>query len=84
MVRFSSITLILFLGSWLVFSCSGIEHDHTGMSKASAAEESSQPILYRCSMHPDQTSDKPGKCPICGMTMDEVKESDGKQQEHTH
>lgn len=24
---------------------------------------------YRCPMHPDYTSDKPGKCPICGMDL---------------
>ena len=25
--------------------------------------------LYACSMHPDVTSDKPGKCPKCGMEL---------------
>lgn len=25
--------------------------------------------LYQCPMHPSNTSDKPGKCPICGMTL---------------
>jgi putative intracellular protease/amidase len=24
---------------------------------------------YVCPMHPDQTSDKPGNCPVCGMAM---------------
>lgn len=26
-------------------------------------------VLYTCPMHPDVTSDKPGKCPKCGMTL---------------
>jgi len=26
-------------------------------------------VLYSCSMHPDMTSDKPGKCAKCGMDM---------------
>jgi Cu(I)/Ag(I) efflux system membrane fusion protein len=28
--------------------------------------------LYRCPMHPSYTSDKPGECPICGMTLEPV------------
>ena len=28
---------------------------------------------YTCSMHPQIHEDKPGKCPICGMTLIEVK-----------
>lgn len=26
-------------------------------------------IVYTCSMHPEVTSDKPGKCPKCGMEL---------------
>lgn len=33
---------------------------------------------YTCSMHPEVTSDKPGKCPKCGMDLIEKKE------EHHH
>jgi hypothetical protein len=25
--------------------------------------------VYTCPMHPEVTSDKPGKCPKCGMTL---------------
>jgi len=40
-------------------------HDHTaGVAHA----------LYRCPMHPDYTSDKPGDCPICGMRLVKVTE----------
>lgn len=34
-------------------------------------------VLYTCSMHPQIIRDKPGKCPICGMTLVK-KESDSK------
>ena len=30
---------------------------------------STQPAAYVCPMHPDVTSDKPGKCPKCGMAL---------------
>lgn len=30
--------------------------------------------LYQCPMHPAYTSDKPGECPICGMTLVPVEE----------
>jgi len=26
-------------------------------------------VLYTCPMHPEVISDKPGKCPKCGMTL---------------
>jgi len=29
--------------------------------------------IYTCSMHPEVRSDKPGKCPKCGMTLIEKK-----------
>jgi putative intracellular protease/amidase len=39
-----------------------------------AAENSQAPqapkaLRYVCPMHPDQASDKPGSCPLCGMAM---------------
>ena len=26
-------------------------------------------VIYTCTMHPDVVSDKPGKCPKCGMDL---------------
>ncbi|MBI2521885.1 MAG: efflux RND transporter periplasmic adaptor subunit [Bdellovibrio sp.] len=34
--------------------------------------------LYRCSMHPAVTSDKPGICPICHMDLEKVEEDTSK------
>jgi hypothetical protein len=38
--------------------------------KASKSQSKSQPAaVYTCPMHPEVTSDKPGKCPKCGMEL---------------
>ncbi|MBI5838201.1 MAG: efflux RND transporter periplasmic adaptor subunit [Candidatus Eisenbacteria bacterium] len=33
-------------------------------------------VIYRCPMHPAYTSDKPGDCPICGMSLEKVTDTD--------
>ncbi len=38
---------------------------------------------YVCPMHPDQVSDKPGKCSKCGMALVEKKEAK-EEEEHDH
>lgn len=38
-----------------------------------------QKTMYTCSMHPEVTSDKPGKCPKCGMDLVKMKKEKGKQ-----
>ncbi|PTQ99737.1 hypothetical protein C8P68_102567 [Mucilaginibacter yixingensis] len=35
-------------------------------------------VQYTCTMHPEVLSDKPGKCPKCGMTL--VKKADTKKK----
>ena len=35
-------------------------------------------VQYTCTMHPEVISDKPGKCPKCGMTL--VKKTDTKKK----
>jgi len=37
------------------------EHDHAAEQKVAD--------VYTCTMHPSVVSDKPGSCPICGMTL---------------
>ncbi|TAL77611.1 MAG: hypothetical protein EPN88_02520 [Bacteroidetes bacterium] len=32
-------------------------------------KQKNQKLYYTCSMHPEVHSDKPGKCPKCGMNL---------------
>jgi hypothetical protein len=40
-------------------------------------------MTYSCPMHPKEMSDKPGKCPKCGMAMT-PKDSVKKEENHKH
>ena len=42
--------------------------------------DSTDTKTYTCPMHPEVISDKPGKCPQCGMDL-ELKEDDSKKDE---
>jgi rubrerythrin len=37
--------------------------------KEKSEQTSPQNFYYTCRMHPQIHADKPGKCPICGMTL---------------
>lgn len=37
---------------------------------------------YTCPMHPDIVQDGPGKCPICGMNLVQVKRHPGENDKH--
>ncbi len=65
------IYLMLLLPTFGVISCNTKkveEHAHTA-----AAEH----VYYTCSMHPQVMRSQPGKCPICGMQLIEVKKNMG-------
>jgi Cu(I)/Ag(I) efflux system membrane fusion protein len=47
---------------------------HTGHGKETKPAQG--PVQYTCPMHPFIIKDKPGACPICGMTLVPVKKAD--------
>lgn len=44
-------------------------HEHGLLYKITARASVDKKALYRCPMHPNYVSDKPGDCPICGMRL---------------
>jgi hypothetical protein len=42
---------------------------HEGHQMESSQARPDGPVVYACPMHPEVTSDKPGVCPKCGMTL---------------
>ena len=47
--------------------------DHAAMDHAAASPGPAEsPLYYTCPMHPSVREPKPGKCPICGMTLTPV------------
>jgi membrane fusion protein, copper/silver efflux system len=50
----------------------------------SAATRAAKQVVYSCPMHPSYTSDKPGECPICGMTLEPVEPGDTAHAEAEH
>jgi Cu(I)/Ag(I) efflux system membrane fusion protein len=52
-----------------------------GLSCENKKEAKQDDVFYTCSMDPQVVSDKPGKCPICGMPLTPVKKSSVKNSD---
>ncbi len=50
-----------------------------GLNLTSCSNSSNAESIYQCEMHAEVTSDKPGKCPKCGMDLEKVKKSEMKK-----
>ncbi|MDZ7374295.1 MAG: efflux RND transporter periplasmic adaptor subunit [candidate division KSB1 bacterium] len=46
-----------------------LHHEHEPQAEPPVSPKPGEKTVYHCPMHPEYTSDKPGNCPICGMTL---------------
>jgi hypothetical protein len=46
------------------------EHDHAAHAEQEAPSQKESTTSYTCPMHPEVVSDKPGRCPRCGMNLE--------------
>ena len=69
-VLFGGLSLLAIV-SMASFVAWRVELGRTAGPSAAAARKAGA-VLYRCPMHPSYTSDKPGECPICGMSLERV------------
>ena len=64
----------------------GVAHESLGQSAQKKEEETGQSkearSVYSCPMHPEVTSDKPGKCSKCGMSLVLREEKDKAKHDH--
>jgi len=69
--------VVFFLVAGFFISCTTKkEHEHTQgmqMETEQPAQQVQQAAQYTCPMHPEVISDKPGKCPKCGMNLEKKK-----------
>jgi hypothetical protein len=83
-----SIVLLLSASLTVFATAQTYSLDHSKMHKSSdtsLVKDANQKIViekYTCPMHPEVISDKPGKCPKCGMTLVKVKSSSTIKKSH--
>ena len=73
-VLFGGLTLlaIVSVASWVAWR---VDESRVASAARSAARPA-RAAKYYCPMHPSYTSEKPGECPICGMTLEPIPTDD--------
>ncbi|ESU24535.1 putative Co/Zn/Cd efflux system membrane fusion protein [Flavobacterium enshiense DK69] len=73
-LKYSLISILILTIGYATYYFATKSDNHSGHEK--------QAVVYTCSMHPEIIRDKPGNCPICGMTL--VKKMTNNHTEKNH
>jgi len=79
---FLNIALAIF-GLSLFTACNSSSEKQTTTEQTEVKQEVAG-ITYTCPMHPEVVSDEPGKCPKCGMNLEEKKAGAAPDSTHEH
>lgn len=60
-LKYSLLTIVIVTIGFAIYYFATKSENHSGHEQ--------QAVVYTCSMHPEIIRDKPGNCPICGMTL---------------
>jgi hypothetical protein len=75
---------VMLMAIAILFSATAVfaAESHNGKMNADTTKKvKPAKVQYTCTMHPEVLSDKPGKCPKCGMTL--VKKEPAKKKADT-
>jgi hypothetical protein len=75
---------VMLMAIAILFSATAVfaTKSHNGKMNADTTKKvKPAKVQYTCTMHPEVLSDKPGKCPKCGMTL--VKKEPAKKKADT-
>ena len=71
-------------GKTYYFCCEGCKAKFVENPEKALQKKEEMKAVYTCPMHPDVKSDKPGKCPKCGMNLEKKKMAMEHTEEHMH
>ena len=75
---------IISITAMLIFLVTAFVACNNQSTKKDQAETTTQTLasdeMYTCEMHPEVMSDKPGKCPKCGMDLEKKKMTDAQMK----
>ncbi len=79
---FPLIIIILTIIIVFIIFFSSCKADKNNLKENPKKENSIKNVIYTCPMHPDIKQDKPGDCPICGMKLVPINQSDKNTYKH--